>query len=168
MESTLFDNGNVIECDKESLGFKSKNCPAQIKELEAFEEDLLDITKSFKLRNINKKFQNLITADIAKVKASPNLFIPVNKTTNMYEISPTGYKKLLKDKINKTYEKATPRLEDAINLVAKQIAKGIKLDYKIECTAKNRTSIMLKDHKANFRTSTPCRLLNLNLAKLAN
>ena len=100
----FFMDGNVIECDKESLGFKSKNCPAQIKELETFEKDLLDITKSFKLRNINNKFQNLMTADIAKVKASPNLFIPANKITNMYKISPTEYKKLVKDKISKTYE----------------------------------------------------------------
>ena len=39
----FFMRGNVIECDKESFGFKSKNCPAQIKELETFEKDLLDI-----------------------------------------------------------------------------------------------------------------------------
>ena len=26
-------------------------------------------------------------ADIARVKASPNLFIPADRTTNMYEIS---------------------------------------------------------------------------------
>ena len=63
------------------------NCPAQIKELEAFEKELLDIVKSIKFRNINIKFQNLMKADIARVKASPNLFIPADRTTNMYEIS---------------------------------------------------------------------------------
>ena len=40
-------------------------------------------------------------------------------TTNMYELSATGYKKLLKDNITKTYKKATPRLKDIINLEAK-------------------------------------------------
>ena len=64
------------------------------------------------------------------------------------------------DNITKTYKKATPRLEEAIKLEAKEIAKGIKLDDKIECTAKNPAFITLKDHKTNFRTSTPCRLLN--------
>ena len=59
--------------DKESFGFKSRNCLAQIKELEAFEKDLLDIIKSIKFRNINNKFQNLMKVYIAKVKASPNL-----------------------------------------------------------------------------------------------
>ena len=34
----FFMSGNVIHCDKESFGFKSKNCPTQIKELEEFEK----------------------------------------------------------------------------------------------------------------------------------
>ena len=86
----------MIKCDKESFGFKSKNCPVQTKELQAFEKDPLDTIKSIKFININKKFQNSIKADIRKVKASPNLFIPADKTANMYELSPTEYKKLLK------------------------------------------------------------------------
>ena len=31
---------------------------------------------------------------------------------------------------------------------------------RLKCTTKNPTFIMLKDHKTNFRTSTPCWLLN--------
>ena len=87
-------SGNVIKFDKEFFGFKSTNCPELIKELEAFEKDLLDIVKSIKFKNINNKFQNLMKADVAKVKASPNLSIPVDKTTNMYELSSAEYKKL--------------------------------------------------------------------------
>ena len=49
---------------------------------------------------------------------------------------------------------------DAINLEARQIAKSIKLNDQIECSAKNPAFITLKDQKANLRTSTPCRLLN--------
>ena len=89
-------------------------------------------------------------ADIAKEKASPNLFIPADKTTNIYELSRRECKSLLKEKITKRYKKGTPRLEDTINLEAKQIAKGIKLYYKIECTAKNPALITLKYRKANF------------------
>ena len=120
----FFMSGNVIECDEESFGFKLKNCPAQIKELEAFEKDLLDIGKSIKSRDINSKSQNLMKADIAKAKYSPNLFIPPDKTTNMYELSPSEYKKLLKDNITKTCKKATPCLQDASDLKAKQTVKA--------------------------------------------
>ena len=35
----------------------------------------------------------------------------------------------------------------------------IDIDW-LKCTAKNPTFITLKDHKTNFRTCTPCRLLN--------
>ena len=62
--------------------------------------------------------------------------------------------------ISKTYKKLRPRLEDAINLEAKQIVKGIKLDDKIECAAKNPAFTTLKDHKTNLRTNTPWWLLN--------
>ena len=92
----------------------------------------------------------MIKTDIAKEKASPNIFIPADKTTNTYELSRRECKSLLKEKITKTYKKGTPRLEDAINLEAKQIAKSIKLDNKIECTAKNPALKTLKYRKINF------------------
>ena len=44
-------------------------------------------------------------ADIVKVKASLNLFIPADKTKNMFEVSPTEYKKLLRDNTTKTHKK---------------------------------------------------------------
>ena len=92
----------------------------------------------------------MIKTDIAKEKASPNIFIPADKTTDIYELSRRECKSLLKEKITKTYKKGTPRLEDTINLEAKQIAKSIKLDNKIECTAKNPALKTLKYRKINF------------------
>ena len=80
--------------------------------------------------------------------------------TNMYEVSPTEYKKLLHDNITKTYRKSTPRLEKAINMEAKCIAKKINLDDRIDSLAKNPAFITLKDHKPNFESSLPCRLIN--------
>ena len=91
----------------------------QVKEPEPFEKDPLDKVKSIQLRNINNKFQNLMKADIAKVKASLNLFIVADKTTKIQKLSATDYKKLLKGNITNSYEKLTPSLEDAINLEAK-------------------------------------------------
>ena len=55
MKSTFFHQWYY---DKESSFFKSKNCPAQIKELEAFEKDQLDIIKFIEFGNINNKFQS--------------------------------------------------------------------------------------------------------------
>ena len=98
--------------------------------------------------------------DISKIKSSPSIFVPADKTANMYEMPPDNYKKLLYENITKTYKKSTSRLENSINMEAKYIAKKIKLDDRIECLAKTPAFITLKYHKENFRTSHPCRLIN--------
>ena len=43
---------------------------------------------------------------------------------------------------------------------AKEIAAGIKIDDRIEYMAKAPTYLTLKDHKDNFRSAHPCRLIN--------
>ena len=53
-----------------------------------FEKDLLELVKSVKFRNRNDKFQNKMKNDINKIKSSLNVFIPADKTTNMYELTP--------------------------------------------------------------------------------
>ena len=50
-------------------------------------------------------------------------------------------------------------MEKPINLEAKEIAAGIKLDVRIEYIAKVPAYITLKD-KINFRSTHPCRLIN--------
>ena len=50
-------------------------------------------------------------------------------------------------------------MEKPINLEAKEIAAGIKLDVRIEYIAKLPAYITLKD-KNNFRSTDPCRLIN--------
>ena len=56
------DTKNNIE--KETFGFKSKNCPVQIKELPNSEDDLFRITKSIKYRETKDTFQRKMKEDI--------------------------------------------------------------------------------------------------------
>ena len=49
---------------------------------------------------------------------------------------------------------------------AKHIAENMKLDDCIESLAQTSAFLTLKDHKENFRTSHPCRLINLLKSKL--
>ena len=140
--------------------FKSKQYPSQLKELDMFEKDLFKLVKSFKFRNRNDEFQNEMKDDIKKIKSSLNVFIPTDKTTNMYELTPKKNKEPLRNNVTKTYRKAPPGLEKVINLEAKEIAKSINLDDRIECIAKNNAFVTLKDHKQNFRSAVPCRLIN--------
>ena len=125
-----------------------------------FEKDFFKLVKSFKFRNRNDEFQNEMKDDIKKIKSSLNVFIPTDKTTNMYELTPKKNKEPLRNNVTKTYRKAPPGLEKVINLEAKEIAKSINLDDRIECIAKNNAFVTLKDHKQNFRSAVPCRLIN--------
>ena len=90
----------------------------------------------------------------------------VDKTTNLYEIPPNDYKQLLHRNISKTYKQSTKRMENAINMEAKNTAKNIKLDDRIESLAQTTAFITLKNHKENFRTSHPCRLINPSKSEL--
>ena len=79
---------------------------------------------------------------------------------------PNDYKKLLYEIITKTYKKSTTRLEHKINMAAKHIAKNIKLDDWIKSLGKTPAFITLTDHKENFRSSHPCRLINPSKSEL--
>ena len=66
----------------------------------------------------------------------------------------------MKENITKTYKKSSARLGKTINLDAKEIAKNIYIDTNIEYLAKTSVFMSLKDHKPNFMSSHPCRLIN--------
>ena len=69
---------------------------------------MLELVKTGKFRNTNDKFQNEMKDNINKIKSSSNVFIPADKTTNMYELTPKEYKKLLRNNVTKNYRKALP------------------------------------------------------------
>ena len=75
-------------------------------------------------------------------------------------MTPQEHKKLLKENVTKTYKKAPPNIETAINLEAKYIATNSNLSDKIERLAQTPAYIFLKDHKENFRSNPSCRLIN--------
>ena len=89
-----------------------------------------------------------------------NIYAFADKTTNIYKLPPQDYEKLLHENTTKSYQKSPTRLEKSINLEAKEIAAGVKLDDRIEYMAKAPAYITLKDHKDNFRSAHPCHLIN--------
>ena len=68
-------------------------------------------------------FKKKMKSDISEIKSSPNVFIFADKTSNIYKATPREYNKLLKDNITKSYKKLADRLEKAINMEVKNIAK---------------------------------------------
>ena len=141
-------------------GFKTRNYPPQCKGLQNFEKDLLDTIKLTKFRIAKDNFQRKLKEDILNIKSSPDVYAFAEKTTNIYKLPPQDYKKLLQENITKSYKKSPTRLEKFINLEAKEIAAGVKLDGRIEYMAKAPAYITLKDYKDNFRSAHPCHFIN--------
>ena len=143
-----------------TYGFKSRNHPPQITLLDEFEKDLYDIVTSIKYRNVNNSLQEKLKSDISKIRSSANMFIFADKTNNIYEMKPQVHEKLIMEKITKTCQKATDKLEKAINTEAKNIAKSYKLAERTDHLPKPVTFITLKVHKDNFFNKPSCRLIN--------
>ena len=128
--------------------------------MQNFEKDLLDNMKLIKFWIVKDSFQRKLNEDILNIKSSPDVYAFADKTTNVYKLPPQDYRKLLHENITKSYKKSPTCLEKSINLEAKETAAGFKLDNRIEYMAKAPAYITLKDHKDNFRSAHPCRLIN--------
>ena len=88
------------------------------------------------------------------------MLVFADKTTNLYEMSSDEYRKLLNDNITKTYQKSNVTAKNMIDMQSKSLAKSLNLDTRMERYAKQPAFITLKDHKENFQSKKPCRLIN--------
>ena len=145
---------------KTSFGFKSRYHLPPCNKLEHFEKGLLNIISNVKFTNNKNSFQKKLRADKTEIKNSRNIYVFADKTNNVYKMPTSEHNKLLKENVTKTYKKAPEKLQKSINLEAKSIATKLNLSGRIEKLAEAPAYITLKDHKENFRSKPPCRLIN--------
>ena len=88
------------------------------------------------------------------------MIIPVDKTTNLYDVKIDNYKKLLQDNITATYQKTEDSTVAKINKETKAIASKLKLDNCIERFPTQKAFITLNNHKPNFVKNSKCHLIN--------
>ena len=83
-----------------------------------------------------------------------------DKTTNIYQLTPEYYNKLLNENITKDYQKTTHSAVHTTSKEAKNIAECLTLADRIEDQSNKPAYITLKDHKENFLNKPKCRLIN--------
>ena len=105
-------------------------------------------------------FQKKLLEDVKNIKSRDTILLPADKTSNIYEIDTSSYKKLLRDNVTSEYEIAPKKLESNINLEAKYITKKLEIDERVEVMARKNAYVTLKDHKPNFENNPKCRLIN--------
>ena len=92
--------GKLNSSDKITYGFKSRNCPPIVHELENLNEwnELLFMIKNIQFRKVNNSFQNQLNEDIKQIKRDSKIFVPADKLATF--IKWTG--KLMKSYYMKT------------------------------------------------------------------
>ena len=66
---------------------------------------LLMMIKNIEFKKITDVFQSKLQKDMEIVKQSNNLFISVDKSTNIYAMEKDDYNRFLRENITKTYKK---------------------------------------------------------------
>ena len=157
----FFLNGQDEETTDSALyGFKSKKTPPQIEELKRFEEDLTTMIENIKFRKVEEPFQRRLKEDVKSITRTDDIIVRADKTKHVYRMSKNQYSKLLQENITKNYKLAPKTAFASINLEAKEIAKKLDLEERVETMGEAEAFITLKDHKDRFENSLPCRLIN--------
>ena len=70
---------------------KSSKAPPQVKELNAFEDDLVKMTEDLEFLPVQDTFLYKLSQDADKIRKSPNMLIFADKTRNIFEMKPDQY-----------------------------------------------------------------------------
>ena len=111
--------GKLESTNKETFGFKSRNCPPTVEELNEFESDMMALIHNIEFKRVYDEFQSTMKKDIRIIKDSKQVFIPADKSRNVYTISPNEYNKVLPDNITKTYKKSNQTKVHSFNIETK-------------------------------------------------
>ena len=145
------------QTDADSYGLRSGKSPPYVEEMAGFEEDVAKLIEDVSFRKTHDKFQDDLRKDITHLQRSNAVFVPADKTRNLYEVQKDQYEKLLRDNITKHYRLANECAYNEINAEAQVIANQLRIADRIHIMAKKDAYVQLKDHKVNFQNSLPCR-----------
>ena len=160
-KAIFFDEENDPDEEEqhiETFGLKTTKTPRQVLDLIEFEKELIGIVPKLKFHKGMNNFQSKLKNDIISINQSDEMFVPADKTTNLYKMDKNDYNKLLNDSITSTYKKANPNIVNKINDAGKEILKDHFLADRFDVNGKNNCFVTLKDHEVNFLNHPTTRL----------
>lgn len=143
-----------------TYGFNTSNSPKQVDALADLENDYYNnVICKLEFRSNISKFQKDLQKDVQEILKSDQVFVHADKSTNVYTLSKDSYEKMLSDNVTKTYKKATDGIKHDIDVEARDIARKLELDDRMDIYSEKEPFITLKDHKPNFQSKPTCRLI---------
>ena len=97
-----------------TFGLNSTNCPAQVKELVPFEDDLIKLVKNLGFRRVDNKSQRTLAGDLKGIRSLNKTLTAAGKTSNMYCHSKEEYSNL-QNAITSKYKKTDKRTATNVN-----------------------------------------------------
>ena len=153
-------NPSLVTKAKETFGFRSTRATPRIKELQAFERDLVRLLQNIKFTRRSTPFLTVLKEQIRNINLKKELIIPADKTSNNYLVPVEKYEELVNKEIQKKYKKATVAEVKKTNSEHKKIGVELELDDRIFRTAPREAFITMKDHKEDFSTNPKVRMIN--------
>ena len=95
----------MMTSEGESSARLSSSALPKNKHLNAFEADLYDMVCNIELKRVSSEFQSNLSKDIKRINEDLLLFIPADKTGNLYKLSKDNDNNLLTDSITNSYKK---------------------------------------------------------------
>ena len=86
-KAIMYDAGCKENRKVEKYGLKTLYSPKQVKELSAFEKELIAVVKDIKFRNARSDFQTTLQEDIRLIHNSKKTMTFVDKTSNKYRLT---------------------------------------------------------------------------------
>ena len=146
--------------NNQTFGFQSTNVPLPVNELADFEKDMMQMVKNIQFLKIGNNLQQKVKDDIKDMKSINKVFVPADKSRNIYKLENEQYSKLLRENVTKTYQKSNFNNVCNINNKAKKITENLPVTDRIDKLQEKEAYITKKDHKDDFPNKISYRLTN--------
>ena len=153
---------NKQTSSKQRYELRSFKVPPPVKELAAFESELVELVKNMKFRKVKNQLQNQLKEDIKKINQSDKTLTFADKSSNMYRLTKEEYVKMRRNAKTSTYKEANSNIKKRINIKGKQIMGNVDKETldRMDINSKSNCFITLKDNKENFLNNPTVRLIN--------
>ena len=114
------------------------------------------MVKNIEFRKIGNNFQQKVKDDIKDMKSINKVFVPADKSRNIYKLENEQYSKLLRENVTKTYQKSNFNKVCNINNKVKKITENLPVADRIDKLQEKGADITIKNCKDDFPNEISC------------
>ena len=130
---------NSIEQIYRTLRFKSIAPAIFVPEIRPFEDELIKLIQSFEFMLRSNQFLENLKQEKSEIEAQSKIFVPADKTTNMYLMEPKNYSNLLEKNVQSQYKKENQKNVVKVVTGHQKIVKNLDIEERVLRTRSTMT-----------------------------